>query len=94
MEYTKGEWEAKPIGKLAVMAISTDKHMSFIECFGEDRVANAQLISAAPLGDELAEFVIKTSATWISEGLLEMGEGDYLRMKELALKFKAKAEGK
>ena len=59
----------------------------------QEAEANANLIAAAPIGHELAEFVIRISATWIDEGLLEIGEGDYTRMKELALKFREKAKG-
>ena len=51
--------------------------------------------SIGPFRTKLAEFVAKISATWIiEEGLLEIGEGDYTRMKQLALEFLAKAEGK
>lgn len=56
--------------------------------------ANAQLITAAPLGAKLADAIINSSATWIDGGLLEIGEATYLELKKLALEFRAKAEAK
>jgi len=39
---------------------------------------------------ELAEEVFKISATWMEEGILEIGEGEYIHIKKLALSALAK----
>ena len=89
MNYTKGERKVYSVG--AACLVNTDG-MKNIGTFKTE--ADAILDAAAPLGYELAKFTSLVSATWIEEGKLEIGEGDYLRMKQLALEFLAKAEGK
>jgi len=109
MNYTKREWKvalARYKNKLPAIHIYREECPEPIVGHGSGIVictintesveaeANAHLIAAAPLGYELAKFTSLVSATWIEEGTLEIGEGDYLRMKQLALEFLAKAEGK
>ena len=80
MEYTKGEWE--------VISASFTKNGVAFEVLmpkQEINIANAHLISAAPLGYELADAVLNAN----------LGDyDDFLELRELAKKFKAKAEGK
>lgn len=102
MEYTKGEWIADNGGS-ELWGIFQKEDCQGIAYLCEpdgkllrenEAEANAQLISSAPRGYELAEQVVKTSATWKEEGLLEIGEGNFLLLKRLALELIAKAEGK
>lgn len=96
--YTKGEWKAiySDNAGLFIQAgkIKVAKPLYFqgIRSNAEFQ-ANAHLISAVPLGYKLAEFMAKVSTTWIDDGLLEIGEGDYLMMKKMALEFLSKARG-
>lgn len=93
-EYTKGEWEAVLPSVMSDWKIeANNKYIAVVFPTEQDseEQANAHLIAAAPKGYELAEFVSRISATWLEEGLLEIGEGDYTKMKELALDFLAKA---
>ncbi|KKK52263.1 hypothetical protein LCGC14_3106690 [marine sediment metagenome] len=60
----------------------------------EECEANAQLIAAAPIGDELSKAVINASATWIDDDRLEIGEAEYIELKKIAIRFRDKAEGK
>ncbi len=89
--YTKGEWKAckTPLGGHGLMI---DKRL--VADIRTDCPDDAQLIAAAPLGYELAEQAVKTSATWKEEGLLEIGEGSFLLLKRLALELITKAEGR
>ena len=100
--YTKGKWYLEEeSGLILSIQGGEDSPIVVANIGGSDTApktigelsANAQLIVAAPLGYELAEVIIKLSATWLSEGLLEIGEGDYLHIKQLALELKAKADG-
>ena len=98
-EYTKGEWIASQIVyPITIWAEDKGRETEIAEIHRQpkdsEEVANAQLIASAPLGYELAEFVAKMSSTWVGEGLLEIGEGDYLKIKGIALELLAKAESK
>ena len=82
MNYTKGGWKSFVADHF--IQIHTGKATITLEK-SEENLANAQLIASAPLGYELADFVAHISSTWIEEGVLQIGEGDYTRMKTLAL---------
>lgn len=108
--FTKGEWrvmgkgtelpEGQNIiqselgkGETGIMNVRTICKV-FNYCDLPEAEANANLIASAPLGHRLAEFVARLSATWMDDGLLEIGEGDYIHIKKLALELLAKVEGK
>ncbi len=107
MEYTKGEWKAK-FEECAGYDAMTDGYMVRTGDEGQiivvvdlgdydndnEAKANAHLIASAPLGYELAELIVKLSATWIDDGILEIGEATYIEIKKLAFRLKDKAEGK
>ena len=95
MNYTKGEWKVeKRLSSQMPYGIFKSQGERVIPIVYIQHKEDAHLIAAAPLGYELAKFTSLVSATWIEEGKLEIGEGDYLRMKQLALEFLAKAERK
>ncbi len=87
LNYTKGEWKVSGAKNRVVTTqggyIIPIAKMEAPE--REDREANAQLIAAAPIGYELAEAVI--DATFDDYD-------DFLALKEIAKKLKAKAKGR
>jgi len=92
MEYTKGERSVFGADDYWLVEVK-DKPNRPNVIIGKFRTKeDALLDAAAPLGYELAEFVETVSATWIDDGLLEIGEGDYLKIKELALVFLRKSK--
>lgn len=96
MKYTKGNWEIIHYTSMppeVVAEIEPGIGINIATVTSKKYEADSKLIAAAPIGYELAEAVINSSATWISEGLLEIGEAEYIRLKEIALKFRAKANG-
>jgi len=94
MEYTKGEWGVEKARTNYWITSKEGYYICRIEGWMKNKKANAHLIASAPLGYELAKEVVKISATWIDDGLLEIGEGDYTLLKKLAIELLAKAEGK
>ena len=85
MNYTKGKWKAYKTATGWCICVEEDAVADVYSCHAGLSEANAQLIASAPLGYELADFVAHISSTWIEEGVLQIGEGDYTRMKTLAL---------
>ena len=104
MNYTKGEWSIQLAQSYDEhefeISYDTNDGLTYplADIHGKlergTAEANAHLIAAAPIGDELANFVAHISGTWIEEGIIQVGEGEYTRMKQLALEFLAKAEGR
>ena len=93
INYTKGKWKVgkatDAMGYETPIYANTDEGRDYeiatVHIYNGEQIANAQLIASAPLGYELADFVAHISSTWIEEGVLQIGEGDYTRMKTLAL---------
>ncbi len=97
MKYTKGEWETgKGVLKGAdrydqshIMVVTKDNPGYIVAMCGyagaedeNESIANAHLIAASPIGDELATAVLDASFD---------DYDDFLELKEIAKRFKAKA---
>ena len=100
MNYTKGEWKVYPTNYFndkgmslkiangqaneAIALIDASSRQFFAGNF-EELKANAHLIAAAPIGDELATAILDSSFD---------DYDDWIAINEIAKRFKAKAEGK
>lgn len=87
MNYTKGEWEAKVLGDgQHIVILAEDKSYQIALCgWGNKANADVNLIASAPIGDKLATAVLDANFDDFD---------NFLELKELAKKFKIKAEGK
>jgi len=96
MNFTKGDWKVTPSGNSYVIGNGENWIARLFHSkagFGvnslapkdNEVLANAHLIAAAPIGDELATAVLEANFDDMD---------DCLEIKDLARKFKAKAEGK
>ena len=95
MGYSKGEWkvfkdmgmgsELFPKGHHQIVGNGQKANVALVPTHWNDAEANAHLIAASPIGHELANAVLSMNPEDFD---------DFLEIREIAKKFKAKVEEK